>query len=199
MKIGIFGGTFDPPHIGHINACKCFLEAFDFDKLFVIPAYLPPHKEIKSSTTTEQRLEMTRLAFQSIDPKIKISDVEIQRKGKSYTAHTIAYFKECGYDDIYFLCGTDMLLTLDQWFTPEYIFANATIVCARRENDADNSIAIVNKVKAYEEVYGAKIIMLDLPVKEMSSTEIRESIHVQPCYFVSSEVYSYIKENNLYR
>ena len=143
MKIGIFGGTFDPPHIGHINAFRAFLEQFDFDKVFVIPVYLPPHKSLKSSVSAGDRLNMSRLAFKSLSSKVEISDLEIKREGKSYTADTIKHFKEEGYDDIYFLCGTDMLLTLDMWYKPDYIFSNAKIVFARRENERENDENIV--------------------------------------------------------
>jgi len=200
MKIGIYGGTFNPPHTGHINACKSFLEALELDKLYVIPAYLPPHKEINSSTTTENRYEMSKLAFAEISDKIEISDVEIKRKGKSYTAHTISYFKGLGYDDIYFLCGTDMLLTFDEWYKPDYIFQNATIVYARREKDEKNNSLIPQKIKLYNEKYGAKIITLNLEVMEISSSDIRKMVkNNEPCEFLSDEVFSYIQKNNLYR
>ena len=112
MRIGIYGGTFDPPHIGHINAFKAFLEQFCFDKVFVIPVFTPPHKCLKSSVSTDDRLNMTRLAFENLSENVEISDLEIKRQGKSYTADTIRYFKEEGYDDIYFLCGTDTSLII---------------------------------------------------------------------------------------
>ena len=114
MIIGIYGGTFDPPHIGHINACKQFLNAFNMDKLFVIPSYVPPHKDLKSNSTVQNRFEMTQIAFSGISDKIEISDVEIKRKGKSFTADTLSHFKKLGYDNILFLCGTDMYLTLEE-------------------------------------------------------------------------------------
>lgn len=201
MRIGIFGGTFNPPHVGHINSCKIFLEKLQLDKLFVIPVFSPPHKSLNSMASPKSRMEMCRLAFAGISNKIEISDVEISRKGKSYTADTIAHFKSLGYNDVYFLCGTDMLLTLDSWYRPDYIFENATIVYARRENDEDKTVLIEKKVKAYKEKFSARIVLLELDSIEMSSSIVRERISNNEsinCY-VTSEVAEFIKKNGLYK
>ena len=198
MKTGIFGGTFDPPHIGHINVFKAFIEAFDFDKVFVMPVFVPPHKSRKSDTSVEDRLNMTKLAFEELSPKVVVSDLEIKREGKSYTADTIRYFKENGYEDIYFLCGTDMFLTLDSWYNPSYIFENATIVYARRESDRENTVEIREKTKKYIENFNAKIVPLNAEVKEISSTEIRSSVACGSYEFLTEGVVEYIKEKGLY-
>lgn len=199
MRIGIYGGTFDPPHIGHINAFKAFLEQFCFDKVFVIPVFTPPHKCLKSSVSTDDRLNMTRLAFENLSENVEISDLEIKRQGKSYTADTIRYFKEEGYDDIYFLCGTDMLLTLDMWYKPDYILSNAKIVFVRRDNDQDNEEKIISKIREYEKRFGAEIITLKTRVLEISSTEIREQLENGKSDFLTPEVFQYILENGLYK
>lgn len=198
MKTGIFGGTFDPPHIGHINVFKAFIEAFNFDKVFVMPVFVPPHKSRKSDTSVEDRLNMTKLAFEELSPKVVVSDLEIKREGKSYTADTIRYFKEKGYEDIYFLCGTDMFLTLDSWYNPSYIFENATIVYARRESDRENTVEIREKTKQYIENFNAKIVPLSAEVKEISSTEIRSSVACGSYEFLTEGVVEYIKEKGLY-
>lgn len=198
MKIGIFGGTFDPPHIGHINAFKAFVEQFDFDRVFVIPVCTPPHKSLKSTVTAEDRMNMAFLAFGGISKNVVISDIEIKRQGKSYTADTIKHFKEQGYDDIYFLCGTDMLLTLDMWYKPEYILKNAKIVFARRENEQENTERIASKIEKYTEKYGATVIPLKTNVLEISSTEIRDGIKRGETEYLSSRVAEYITENGLY-
>ena len=199
MKIGIYGGSFDPPHIGHINACKTFFEAYDFDKLFVIPVSIPPHKILKSSVSTEDRLNMSVLAFGAISDKVEISDLEIKRQGKSYTADTIRYFKENYSADIYFLCGTDMILTLDMWYKPEYIFANATIVYMRRECDPEISKRLAEKILEYKQKYNAKIDTISAEVIEVSSTIVRNTINEESVKkYLTSELYEYIKNNNLY-
>lgn len=199
MKIGIFGGTFDPPHLGHIKTFKAFYDKYKFDKAFVIPVSTPPHKQIKSKSTTQDRLNMSRLAFETISNNIEVSDIEIKRQGKSYTADTIRFFKEQGCDDIYFLCGTDMLLTLDSWYKPEYIFENATIVYARRESELEITEKISEKIQSYEKNFNAKIEFLELKILEISSTEIRNSIDDIGSQFLSKEVYSYVKTNGLYK
>ena len=198
MRIGIYGGTFDPPHIGHIEAFKSFLNSFDFDKAFVIPVYLPPHKNVHSASTVEDRLNMTRIAFENMGENVFVSDVEIKRQGKSYTADTIAYFKNEGYDDIYFLCGTDMILTLDMWYKPDYIFENATIVYVRRESDLVNTQRIDIKVKEYEKRFGARIIPLSTEVIEVSSTEIRQRAASGDYSYLTEGIKSYIIEGRLY-
>ena len=199
MKIGIFGGTFDPPHIGHISALSAFLKQIDFEKVFVIPTFNPPHKRIKSDASAQDRLKMSELAFAHLSNKVVISDLEISRKGKSYTVDTIRHFKEIGYDEIYFLCGTDMLLTLDMWYKPEYIFSNAVIVYARRENDDAISIQIEQKRREYLAKFNAKIIQLDFQITEISSSEIRDSLNRGDSSFLTREVADYITKQDLYK
>lgn len=199
MRIGIFGGTFDPPHIGHINVLKAFLSEFDFDFVYVIPVFVPPHKALKSDVSTDDRLKMSQLAFGRLSDKVIISDLEIKRQGKSYTADTIRYFKEQGFDEIYFLCGTDMLLTLDLWYKPDYILSNAKIVFARRENEAENTEKIAEKIKCFEDKFGAHIFELKTKVLEISSTQIREDLQLGECEHLSREVSEYIAKKGLYR
>ena len=201
MKIGIYGGTFDPPHIGHINACKAFVENVELDVLYVIPVFMPPHKEKISSTDTNSRFEMSKIAFSDLSSKVVVSDIEIKREGKSYTADTIRYFKENYQNpEIYFLCGTDMILTMDFWYKPEYIFQNATIVYVRRESEAENSKKIADKCAYYKEKFDAKIIYLDIEALDISSTEIREAIKEKSKLkeLVTDNIYDFIVENKLY-
>lgn len=200
MRIGIYGGTFDPPHNGHVSALKAFTEQFDFDKIFIIPVLIPPHKSRKSTVSAEDRLNMSDLAFKNLSKIIEISDLEINRQGKSYTADTIREIKNMGYDDIYFLCGTDMLLTLDSWYMPEYIFANATIVYARRECDERLDIEISEKIQNYQAKFNAKIIPLKTQIIEISSSEIRESLDTESRNrYLPSEVADYIINHGLYK
>ena len=201
MKIGIYGGTFDPPHIGHIKACKTFLDNVELDVLYVIPVYMPPHKMQKSSTDANSRLEMSKIAFSDLSDKVLVSDLEIKREGKSYTADTLRYFKENFENpEIYFLCGTDMILTMDFWYKPEYIFENATIVYVRRETDMENTEKIAKKCAFYEEKFGAKIIYLDITALVISSSEIRKNINEKNKLkeLVTKNIYDYIVKNELY-
>ena len=199
MKIGIYGGTFDPPHIGHERALQAFLEQFDFDAVYVIPVFVPPHKSLKSDVSTDDRLNMSKIAFEGMSDKVVVSDLEIKRRGKSYTADTIKHFKDEGCDEIFFLCGTDMLLTLDMWYKPEYILSNAKIVFARRESDEENTVKIAEKINKYKELYSAVVFELSIKVLEISSTQIRDSLSAGKCEFLSPSVYAYIQENGLYK
>ena len=201
MRIGIYGGTFDPPHNGHISACKTFLDNVELDILYVIPVYTPPHKMQKSDTAPLSRLEMSKIAFSSLSSKVFVSDIEIKREGKSYTADTIRFFKENYMDaEIFFLCGTDMILTMDFWYKPDYIFENATIVYVRRENDEEITEEIAKKCAIYEEKFNAKIIYLKMDTIEISSTDIRSAINDEKRLksLVSPQIYNFILENGLY-
>lgn len=200
MKIGIYGGTFDPPHNGHVHACKTFYNAFDMDKLVVIPNAIPPHKQQKSNVDQFARLEMAKLAFENIGNKIEVSEIELKRAGKSYTKDTIKYFLENEVDEILLLCGTDMFITFDTWMDFQFIFDNATIVCIRRENNTLLGNLINQKAAEYKEKYNAKIEIIDTHVVEISSDEIRKNImSVEVKNFLPKSVYDFIIERGLYR
>ena len=200
MKIGIYGGTFDPPHNGHVNVCKAFAERIEMDRLYIIPTSIPPHKQQGSNVSAEDRLEMARLAFSGISDKIEISRIELEREGKSYTADTLRHFKSIEDSEIFLLCGTDMLVTLDTWYDFEYIFKTATIVYARRESDEYYDILISNKITEYREKYGANIIFIDVDVIEASSTDIREKIgSLEETQLIPKRVFEFIKERGLYK
>lgn len=197
MKICMYGGTFDPPHIGHVYACRSFLENYSVDKLYIVPTLIPPHKIKDSKVSADMRLEMAKLAFQDIADNVEISDIELKRQGKSYTADTLKQFKAMGIDKIYLLCGTDMFVTLDEWYQPEYIFKNTTIVCIRRENDADMSKLIDYKTELYRKKFDADVEIIKKDAVKISSTDIRNSTS-QLKHLVPSAVYEYIIKNKLY-
>ncbi|MBO6262993.1 MAG: nicotinate (nicotinamide) nucleotide adenylyltransferase, partial [Clostridia bacterium] len=120
-KIVIFGGTFDPPHIEHINMAKACDDELSPDLFIVIPTFEPPHKRTLFCASPSERLEMCRLSFSGMK-NVVISDYEIQNEGKSYTYLTVEHFAEvypCA--DIYFLLGTDMLTSFDKWKFPDRI------------------------------------------------------------------------------
>ena len=196
MRLGIYGGTFSPPHVGHVEAAEAFCREMNLDKLLIIPTFVPPHKIKSDDATSEQRLEMCRLAFSHI-PCAEISDMEIKRGGKSYTYLTLEELSGDGVE-LFFLCGTDMILTFDEWKRYEYIFSLATICYARRENDAQNTLKIREKIGQYEKM-GAKIVEIDHDVKEISSTEIREMIaHRSEDTPISKAVLNYVWKERIY-
>lgn len=195
-KIGIFGGTFSPPHNGHVSAAKCFIETMAPDKLIIMPSNIPPHKYIDTADDPRLRLEMAHLAFDGLLSTV-VSDWEISRGDISYTANTLLHFSKEG--KLYFLCGTDMFLTLDSWYRPDIIFSNASIVLADRYLAKSNDVESARQ--HYVQKYGADITILPNSIVEISSSEIRRRIkNSESCSdLLPPSVEEYIKRNGLYK
>ena len=178
MKIAVYGGSFNPPHLGHVEAARTVAQALHPDKFLIIPDNLPPHKEmVEDSPTPEQRMSLCALAFAAI-PGAEISDMEIRREGKSYTADTVdrlrALYPE---DELFLVMGTDMLLSFEQWYRFRYLLEQCTLaVLARAEEDGD---AIRAHAGYMEREYGARIVILPHAPLEMSSSDIRERLKVR--------------------
>ena len=197
--VAILGGTFSPPHIGHVRAAEALSAALSPDRLMIIVDNLPPHKELDGGASAEQRLQMASLAFGHI-PNAEISDMEIRRGGRSFTADTLSLLEKED-RELYFLCGTDMFLSLPTWRTPEVIFEKATICLVRREASDEKSGEIRLAAKAYEERFGARIRIIDAPVTEISSTELRRQLTCAPWLAEKSipdAVMAYIEKEGLW-
>ena len=198
LRIGIYGGTFSPPHKGHIAAAKAFMEQMWLDILYVIPTATPPHKEMEVDVSAKDRLEMCRLAFEELDG-VCVSDLEIARGGKSYTVETL---RELSGEDrrLFFLCGTDMMLTLDRWREPEEIFRLCYPVYIRRDNDRSLDAVIVNKIAQYQRDFGKVVRRIVADPIELSSSQIRQMIAEGSDLsgVVTKKVENYIRNNHLY-
>ena len=199
-KLGLYGGTFSPPHLGHTHALELFIEEEKPDRVLVMPTYMPPHKMRAESTSCEDRLAMAKLAFAHLSA-VEISDWEIAHGGKSYTAVTLLALAKHGWR-IAFLCGTDMFLTLEEWYSPKKIFELADIVCMPREEDGAID-TLEKKAALYREKYGATVRILKRAPRELSSTEVRRCIsegsEEKLGGMLAPEVWAYIKEKGLYR
>ena len=197
-RVGIYGGTFAPIHNGHVRAAKAFMEQMKLDYLFIIPAYLPPHKQIDESDNPIYRLRMCELAFEEVDGVV-ISDCEILRGGKSYTYDTL---KELQRDNtrLFLLCGTDMVLTFDTWYRFEDIFKMCYPVYVRRENDPLIGNRIVSKITEYYQKYGVMFRKIITEPVELSSTDIRAAVRSGEdiSTLVPEKVAQFIRENGLY-
>ena len=193
-KIGIYGGTFSPPHLGHVGAALSFSASVSLDEILIMPDFLPPHKQFDGEVTELDRLEMCRLAFADVK-NAEISDLEIKRGGRSYTSVTLEELTAPD-RELYFLCGPDMILTLGEWYRPEVIFKLAPICYVRRENDGENDILIAERVREYQKKYGAVIIEVPINVREVSSSELRAALKSgsDVSDMLSPSVYAYIKE-----
>lgn len=199
MRVGIYGGTFSPVHNGHVAAAKAFMEQMWLDILYVIPTGVTPHKTMKGNATAKDRLEMCRLAFAGMEGVI-VSDLEMKRNGKSYTVDTLREL----YDPagrLFFLMGTDMLLTLDQWREPEEIFRLCYPVYIRREADAALDDRIVEKITTYHQRFGKMVPRIVAPAIELSSSMVRDALADGRAIdgMVPPAVARYIEENYLYR
>ena len=203
MRIGIYGGTFDPIHKGHLAAAKTVIEMLELDRLLLIPAAIPPHKALKEkSAATEHRLAMTRLGAESMMKKeVEVSDIEMRRSGPSYTVDTLRELKaEYPDAELWLLMGTDMLESFLLWREPEEILRLAGI-CAfgRNAEDTEKSLALHGeKLKAL--VPDARLKILTLPnLVEISSTVVREGLTAGEAeeYLVPA-VYGYILRHGLY-
>ena len=195
-RVGIFGGTFNPPHVGHLSAAKAFSEQAKLDELIIMPAFIPPHKAYDSVVSCDQRLEMCKIAFSGINNAI-VSDHEIARGGTSYTYITL---QELSADDteLYFLCGTDMILTMDHWKNPDIIFSLANICYIRRENDEEKTALIDQKCEEYVLKFAARVIPIKADAIEISSSEIRSNMDNASSY-LAEDVVKYIIEAGLYK
>ncbi len=193
-RIGVYGGTFNPPHMGHVRAAEAFLDAIEPDLLMIIPSCLPPHKELDTAACVADRLHMTHLAFSHITRAV-VSDMEIERGGRSYTADTLTLLSRED-TELYFLVGTDMFLSLDTWYKPEVIFALAHICYIRRECDAQTDALLREKARVYESRFGARVHRIDAPPFPMASSDIRAGRCTADA--LPPPVLRYIKERGLY-
>ncbi len=173
MKIAIYGGSFNPPHCGHVEAARTVAEAVEPDKLLIIPASIPPHKAMAAnSACAEERLVMSKLAFEDI-PNAEVCDIELHREGKSYSSDTLMQLKEIYPEaEFVFAMGTDMLLSFETWHEFRYLLDNMTLAVFCR-NEGENA-EIKKHAEYLRREYGARIIFVDHEPLPMSSTEIRE-------------------------
>jgi len=200
-RIGIFGGSFNPAHKGHEAAALQFKKDLMLDTLLVIPTGQAPHKKASLLTPLpEDRFQLCRLAMEQYDG-ITVSDYEIRNTGISYTVETLSRFRaHHPKDELFFLMGTDMLMSFHTWYKPDVIAGLCTLVVAfREENDVDNR-KIDEQVRFLKGKYGAEIILLKNSVVELSSTTVRNALLLNCAEGLLSEpVYGYIREHGLYR
>lgn len=202
MRIGIYGGTFDPPHLGHSSAAKAAAEALELDRLLLVPAKVPPHKRLsENSASPEQRLEMTRILADGLLPqgRAQADDLELAREGMSYTSDTLREMKARYPDDeLWLLMGTDMFMTLQDWHEPEVILSLAGVAAFRRSGE-DSPQAMEAQAARLREDFGARVRLVELPqIREVSSTQVRQALAKGEAPEVPLPVYGYILRDQLY-
>lgn len=196
-KIGILGGTFNPIHLGHIAVIKAAKEQLKLDKVLLIPTFQPPHKRAVHLAYSEDRLAMCRLAVRDL-PYAQVSDLEIQREGKSYTYETLSLLKkEKPNAKFYFLMGSDMFLTLQNWKHSNEIARMAVACCVARE-EQKKDILLAQQEKLSHQGFCCRI--LETTPFPVSSTEIRINIKKfnNLLHYVPKSVLEYIYTRGLY-
>ena len=196
MRIGIYGGSFNPVHNGHIHLAETAVKEFGLDRLYFVPSRKSPHRSIAEYAPDEDRLEMLRLAS-SHNEKLFVSDYEIQCDRVSYTLYTVRYFREqFPADELFLLVGSDMLLSFDTWFHYEEILENVTLCVVSREKGDLPAL----KEKAAELGKIGKILVSEASPTVVSSTEVRKKIAKNKdftCY-LDENVVQYIRSKGLY-
>ncbi len=196
-SIGIFGGTFNPIHNGHMHLANMALRELELSRLIFIPSNIPPHKASENLCSNDDRFKMCSLAVSGIQ-KFQVSDYELTRPGKSYSVYTAEYFRELFPSErIFMLIGSDMLLSFDSWYRYQDILKTVDLAVVSRENDDRE---ILEKKADFLKKYG-NIKIIDSAPYVISSTEIREKIKRDEkfsCY-LPEKVVQYIRLNNLYK
>ena len=197
-RIGIYGGTYNPPHVGHMRAAQSAVTALGLNKLLLIPDRIAPHKQIPSgSPTPQQRLQMLRIAARGVAAG-EVSDMELNREGPSYSYVTVEQVRAMYPDaELILFMGTDMFLSFDTWKYPERILQNASLgVFYRGEKDEK---AAIEAKKAQMEAAGARIYLVENDVVNISSTQMRRLLAFRCAGDMLPEgVLDYIREYRLY-
>jgi nicotinate-nucleotide adenylyltransferase len=190
-QLGVLGGTFDPPHIAHLIIAQTILEKLKLDEIRFIPSNIPPHKKNDKITPVRHRLQMLKLAV-SGHPRFKVSDLEVRRKGISYTIDTLRELSLPKWKTkLYLILGSDSLEQLSGWKNPKEIYRLAQVVLVRRPGSKLSSLNRRAK----------KIVVVEAPLLEVSSSKIRQMIKSGRSikWWVPEEVRKYIEKHELYR
>lgn len=197
-KIGIFGGTFHPIHIGHLVLADQAMAQYQLSQIWFMPSKRPPHKQSHQLCEDEHRKNMVRLAIES-NPAFQLCEIEFEREELSYTSDTLKLLQErYPEDEFYFLMGGDSVMYLDAWHEPAEIFRLAHILASSRTDISREQID--EKLLMLRQQYGARIDFVDMPNIDVSSHEIREGVaDGKPVrYYLTEKVYQYIIENRLF-
>lgn len=189
-NIAIFGGTFNPFHIGHYEMLSAVCELSFIDKVFVLPDKIPPHKQFDDVVDDVHRQNMCKIACDNFN-KAEICLIEFERDGKSYTVDTIKRFKsEYTNDNFFFVIGGDMLSTLDTWYNWQELIKLTSFIAFKRKGLSDFDIAYNRLVNL-----GANIKIIEQDITNVSSTELRNKIDKN---LLPEKIYEYIVQKGIY-
>ncbi len=198
-RIGILGGTFNPVHLGHLFIAEHARVEMDLDMVLFIPTGVPYMKNNKEILPSNIRMQMLEMSIAS-NPYFATSDIEIKREGNTYTYETLEELHQI-YPNakIFFLVGADCLFTIERWYQPQRIFDNCILLAANR-NDVPQA-ELLEKTQYLEDTFKAKVILLDVPQIDISSTKVRENVKLGKSirYMVADDVRDFILQNNFYQ
>ena len=196
MRVGILGGAFNPPHIGHLVCAQEALLQLELDRVVLIPVGEAPHRELEADPGPEARLEMAELAIAD-DARFAVSRVEIDRDGPSYTTDTLHALHEADPgDELFLILGGDQAAALPEWHEPERVLELAQVAVVERSNWSRNAVGIrIGRLKGTE-----RIRYLDMPIIQVSSSSIRRRLAagLPIRYLVPDRVAGHIEANDLY-
>lgn len=188
--VGIYGGTFDPIHVGHLITAQSVCEIRKLDKIIFIPSFISPHKTDRISSSPRHRINMLKLAIKDI-PYFEYSDIEIKKKEISYTINSVLALK-AAYKNIELIIGYDNLITFNTWKEPDKILELVKLVVLRRK---------VREENFQQNKYFKKAIFIETPLIEIFGTDIRERVKTNRSinFLVPQKVMAYIYKHNLYK
>ena len=198
MRIGIFGGTFNPIHKGHVHMARAFYRELGLDRLLVIPTHVPVHKMAGNLISGEERMQLCRLAVRD-DPNFEVSGIEVESEEKSYTYTTVKKLRALySTAEFFLIMGSDMFLSFHTWYHYRDILQQVTLCAAARKDKEQNNLAACARQLTEE---GGRCIVLDLDVIEISSTQLREKIRrgEDVSGYLDPEVERHIREKRLYQ
>ncbi|MGM0438324.1 MAG: nicotinate-nucleotide adenylyltransferase [Bacillota bacterium] len=195
MSIAIFGGTFDPIHIGHLIIAEQAFNRYDLKKIIFMPAGNPPHKNNQNLTNAELRLQMVKIAIEDND-HFTFSDWELKKNEPSYTADTLRHFRDKYKEEIYFIIGADSLLDIPNWKEPEFLMKNGNFIVARRPNYSLEKIL----KKVFFKSHRDNLHIMNSSLIDISSSLIRNNIKKNRTirYMTLDSIIQFINENNIY-
>lgn len=200
MRIGIFGGTFNPPHLGHKHLAEQIKFKASLEKIIIIPANTPPHKVSKDLADGVHRVKMCELLFG--EDYYEISDIELKREGKSYTVDTVTELKKlypC--DELFLIIGADMLMSFDRWYRYEDILSAVKLCVTARDDEVKTADLYDYAKKALKlDAKNNEIIIADVEPLVCSSTDVRENLAqgLDASKLISADVFNYARLNLLY-
>jgi nicotinate-nucleotide adenylyltransferase len=198
VKIGVLGGTFDPPHIGHLVIAQEALTRLELAQVIFAPTRQPPHKRIEDVTPIEHRLAMVRLSI-ATNPHFTLSRVDVDREGPTYTVDTLRLLRrQLGENaELYFIMGMDSLANIMTWRTPEQLIRLCTLVVFNRPGFSANLDELDEKLPGLRE----RVVILSSPALDIAASELQQRVRagLPIAHLVPDTVAAYIAQHRLYR